>query len=232
MPLLQRYAYANDNPANLVDPSGLSPESDRFHELMAAEEQAQAWAKKVLSDPCWLIHAFCKHVVGAWKKAAPYIERCGSGALFGAAAGAIGGSVAGPEGTLGGAASGAAWGCVAAVASYTANRQLSEILPANAGAQCAIGALSGAAALITTGTSAASAETGITALGGCALGGGSAVISYLERGATKDGLATSQCGWAGLISTATAFRLGVPTEPGLGIGAAACVGAAANEVIR
>jgi hypothetical protein len=76
MPLLQRYAYANDDPANLVDPSGLSPESDRFHELMAAEEQAQAWAKKVLSDPCWLIHPFCKSVALVWKEAKKGIGWC------------------------------------------------------------------------------------------------------------------------------------------------------------
>ena len=63
LPLLQRYAYANDNPANLVDPSGLTP----FAELMAAERAVQAAARQILSDPCWKTRAFCKHVALVWK---------------------------------------------------------------------------------------------------------------------------------------------------------------------
>ncbi len=63
LPLLQRYAYANDNPANLVDPSGLSP----FEQLMAAERAIQAAARQILDDPCWKTRAFCKHVALVWR---------------------------------------------------------------------------------------------------------------------------------------------------------------------
>ncbi len=85
LPLLQRYAYANDNPANLVDPSGLTP----FAELMAAERAVQAAARQILSDPCWKTRAFCKHVALVWKTAKPYVERCAVGALVGAIAGPV-----------------------------------------------------------------------------------------------------------------------------------------------
>ena len=64
LPLMQRYAYANDNPANLVDPSGLTP----FAELMAAERAVQAATRQILSDPCWKTRAFCKHVALVWKE--------------------------------------------------------------------------------------------------------------------------------------------------------------------
>jgi RHS repeat-associated protein len=82
VPLLQRYAYANDNPANLVDPSGLYTAKDaqdalvaRFEQLMAAERAIQAVAKQILADPCWKTHAFCKHVAFVWKKAVHGAQR-------------------------------------------------------------------------------------------------------------------------------------------------------------
>jgi RHS repeat-associated protein len=82
VPLLQRYAYANDNPANLVDPSGLSTAKDaqdalvaRFEQLMDAERKLQAIARQILADPCWKTHAFCKHVAFVWKKAVDATQR-------------------------------------------------------------------------------------------------------------------------------------------------------------
>ena len=64
LPLMQRYAYANDNPANLVDPSGLFPP---FDQLMAAERAIQAAARQILDDPCWKTRAFCAHAALVWK---------------------------------------------------------------------------------------------------------------------------------------------------------------------
>ena len=85
LPLLQRYAYANDNPANLVDPSGLSP----FEQLMAAERAVQAAARQILADPCWKTRAFCPHPSLLWKGVKkivqnPYVQECAiwKGAAF------------------------------------------------------------------------------------------------------------------------------------------------------
>ena len=98
MPLLQRYAYANDNPANLVDPSGLDTAKDRFDQLMAAEQAVQAAARKILDDPCWLTRAFCKHVALAWKEVKPYLKECAKGAFGGAVVGGFIGLSAGGAG--------------------------------------------------------------------------------------------------------------------------------------
>jgi RHS repeat-associated protein len=116
VPLLQRYAYANGNPANLVDPSGLYTAKDaqdalvaRFEQLMAAERAIQAVAKQILADPCWKTHAFCKHVAFVWKRIAPDIYQC---AMWGAGGAAFGGG-----------AVGFAAGCAAGVMSHEAQRQ-------------------------------------------------------------------------------------------------------------
>jgi RHS repeat-associated protein len=66
MPLLQRYAYANDNPANLVDPSGLFSIKDAAGDLYAV-------AKQIVDDACWKTHMFCPHPALVWKAGAKAI---------------------------------------------------------------------------------------------------------------------------------------------------------------
>jgi RHS repeat-associated protein len=221
MPLLQRYAYANDNPANFVDPSGMSPESDRFHQLMAAEEQAQAWAKKVLSEPCWLIHAFCKHVVGAWKKAAPYVKACLIwGAQGGLASALLGGS----------AFAGAAIGCAAGVLSVGLDK-LDPQLPilANPVVQCGVWGAAGFL-IAAGGKNASGAGTALAYEGGCVAGG----LSWLEarftigrRVGVGDDLGA--CGaWAG-----PGFAFGGPSLGGRAIfGGLGCAAGALDAQLR
>ena len=68
MLLLQRYAYVNDNPANLVDPSGYLSVSSVAGALKDAASDVYAVAKKILDDPCWKTHMFCPHAALVWKE--------------------------------------------------------------------------------------------------------------------------------------------------------------------
>jgi RHS repeat-associated protein len=77
---LQEYSYGDNNPMNLVDPSGLAPSSDYMRRIAGAASSAAAasgnpfiatgiyaTAAMILRDPCWLTHAFCPHPPFKWK---------------------------------------------------------------------------------------------------------------------------------------------------------------------
>jgi RHS repeat-associated protein len=75
MPLLQRYAYVGDNPANLVDPSGNVPQiiKDAAALVVGAAVGGPvglaATAAAILADDCWKTHMFCPHPALVWKSA-------------------------------------------------------------------------------------------------------------------------------------------------------------------
>jgi hypothetical protein len=205
MTLLQRYAYANDNPANLVDPSGMSPESDRFHQLMAAEEQVQAWAKQILSDPCWKTHAFCAHVALVWKKFKEYAHECAAGAVGGAIVGGIAGLPGGVYGVAAGAGYGAMWGCLGGIAAHAADNTFG--VSQNLAAQCLIGGVTATLTVVSAshgGVGGQPSRVGWGSAGGC-LGG---VFGWIARdvlayaGADSGAQGVGQCG---MFAGATLF---------------------------
>ena len=169
MPLLQRYAYAYDNPANLVDLSGLDAGKDRFDQLMDAERAAQAWAKQILADPCWKTHAFCLHVPLNWKKVGAYAKACAIWGLSGAAIGFVGTGLD-PAGALAGGIA----GCAAGMFSHYATETLSSRNPfLQALNQCTTwGAAAGSVAIVTGGGAVGAAAAG------CAAGSLSFLDSY------------------------------------------------------
>ena len=215
LPLLQRYAYANNNPANLVDPSGLSTAKDRFDQLMDAERQIQFVANQILHDPCWKTRAFCAHVALMWREAPEYGWECAKGAFGGAAVGGLIGASAGGVGVGGGILAGATWGCAGALASHGADEIYSALGGArafggNASAQCAFAAVAAAGTYYsaTRGGSASLTQAGIGAGGGC-VGG---VLGWFTKtvmgaaGADAGADGVGQCGMAG--ATAIGFALG------------------------
>ena len=58
----------NDNPANLVDPSGLFSAQDTASDVYEI-------AKQILNDPCWKTHIFCPHPALHWKNVVSLASR-------------------------------------------------------------------------------------------------------------------------------------------------------------
>jgi RHS repeat-associated protein len=223
VPLLQRYAYANGNPANLVDPSGLSTAKDahdalvaRFAQLMDSERELVAIAKQILADPCWKTHAFCKHVAFVWKKVKEAAWDCAKGAAGGAVVGGAIGLAGGGAGLGAGMLAGAMWGCAGSIAAGAAEDMFGAMggvngFAGNAGAQCGFAAVAAAGTYFsaTRGGSATLARAGLGAAGGCvggAFGWFAKTVMSHDPDANGGADTTAQCSLAG--GTALAFALG------------------------
>ena len=225
LPQPQRYAYVNDNPANLIDPSGLFSVQD-------AASDVYEIAKQILNDPCWKTQIFCPHPALHWNQIKKTVKKYGWECAKGAASGAVVGLFLG---AWAGAGYGAAWGCAGSMIGRGFEEEYGSWSSGNFLGQCGASAFAAGGTLLTIrGGNTGLAEYAVGSGGACAggfLGWFTKKVMSYDPHADGSGNAVAQCSVGGLTAASLAAGRGRGSAVLLLEAGSACLSGAATEAV-